>query len=880
MCSLPFQLLVLSDLDLQDVARSDRPNRHPLGVIEEPEHQPLWKSKPNTTYPQELGLILLSAQSATIKTMRLTVEPNLAPAQLMFIVFCSESVKWDICSPPSVDTFRDSNSKVVRLDASECPFLKLVVHGPYHQSSQQIVVLEDIELLGSIEDSATAHGLGSSLSCAKFKQVDEFSNHRSGVIHRRVRLPLTSDNDNLQAILLDAGVPMDLVVQVATISEHEESGSLPKSQSDREECYTTEFTPESNSQVNGIIEISDRTSLQYQKRIDNEDKEPISPFDGVLRQHIKQTSRERHMLEEIFANKIYTRRDEIDSWQSPTITPDDPVNSNEITLYTFGTFFTQCLLCGDAEIQVTCVQLVERVAPLLKNAIGSISTFEGIIALIILGVREAKSSQTFHAAIHLAYTVFHTESMHVQNSSHTLNAKDDNFRTSALGLIEEVACANWSYGLRITMERILASSLCWSVGHIGTSMPCKTSFRVSNRSPKPSPSIDRQFLQFIRLLVEQDLTRENFFNELIDLASTDNEPGSSFTRNRLRLFRLILRNELIRCKVPPYLKMSVQTLCSNVLTSLSSPRRGLERDTTTTRLASECLTEIDRPGANDQENTKLLTSLHRHLEDSNIPNSHHYIHTALYIQDPLLDADETEFMTQLQRYFSGQTRPNALYRHSFVRTSAVMEGGPVKTCESLRKGNIVFQGQLVARTPPTGTFHDEIERNSAPFVFDLYDMSATGSSLLSADHQKVTSSFAIFRGTLERRSATPKRSSRVSPAQQKAALMTGTKMTNTQHDVDPGNKTLITSLSGNLSPDLDAKILPNIPAPRLTPVTAATIAGEQTPKQPEDIKYLNTSNDPDRKSGNKYNQQNRKNKGNVKDKNKKDYKNPDNCILQ
>ncbi|KAF1776853.1 hypothetical protein GQ600_11517 [Phytophthora cactorum] len=79
MQSLPFRLLVVNELDLKDAVRSDQHNWQPPGVVEESACQPLWKSKP--AYPQELGLILLSAEPATIKSLRLRVELARAPAQ-------------------------------------------------------------------------------------------------------------------------------------------------------------------------------------------------------------------------------------------------------------------------------------------------------------------------------------------------------------------------------------------------------------------------------------------------------------------------------------------------------------------------------------------------------------------------------------------------------------------------------------------------------------------------------------------------------------------------------------------------------------------------------------------------------------------------------
>ncbi|KAG7378247.1 hypothetical protein PHYPSEUDO_010311 [Phytophthora pseudosyringae] len=427
MYSLPFRLLVVNDLDLQVAARSDRHRWQPPGAVEESEYQPLWKSKPNTPFPQELGLILLSAQPATIKAMRLAVEVARTPAKIVVFAAlpprqgcinalnaldcisrylsvdwkqCCEPLVWEQCSSARLDTARDIDSRTLRLDALECSFVKLVVHTPHAspRNQSQEVVLEDIELLGFAEASAPTQSLHS------VQEDEELMNHCSGVIHRPTLLSLTSDNDELQAVLLDAGVPMDLVAQVASLS-NSEAGMLMPSQAIGD---AVEVTPESNCQGAEPVAVRDNVALAPLEN-SSEDRDPPSPFDNILRQYVEQTSLERSTLEEILVTKICKLPDEVSSWQSPTISPSDPANSNEITLYTFGTFFTQCLLCGGADIQRTCLHMAERTAPLMKKSIGATFAFEGIVALTVLGIREAKSSQVFQAAIHLAHTAFLTD---------------------------------------------------------------------------------------------------------------------------------------------------------------------------------------------------------------------------------------------------------------------------------------------------------------------------------------------------------------------------------------------------------------------------------------------------------------------------------------
>lgn len=779
------------------------------------------------------------------------------------------------------------------------------------------VVLEDIELLGSTEDLALASKLDQSRTV---KCEEELTNHRSGgVIHRPMLVPLTNDNDELQAVLLDAGVSMDLVAQVVKISETEaEILFLSQQKCKPPLAEASVVAPESNSQGNELVAAPGNTTLlpQESSNKNNEEREPTSPFDKVLRQYVDQTSRERAMLEEILATKISKLTDEVSLWQPPTTSLTDPVNSNEITLYTFGTFFTQCLLCGGSEIQVTCVQMVERTGPLMKKAIGAIFAFEGIIALIVLGIREAKSSQVFQAAIHLAHTVFQTEVTRVNKTTHQpeseRSSSKDHESISALGLIEEVSCTNWGYGLRTILEWALASPLCWSISHTGKPNPSSTSSRSLkglSRFDQVPPSIDRDFLQFIRLLVEQDLTRTKFFDELLDLTPTGNASGIIFARNRLRLLRLALRNEIIRCQISTNVKTNIQALCTSILTpkhfthsDQTTMERG-DRDVLTIRLASECLEEVDSSVlSRDQRNYRanLLTSVRRHLEVSNNSNSHHshrYFHTAFFIQDPLLDAEVAEFDTQLQRYFSHHPRPTALYRHSFVRGSrSTSKNDKAEMRESFQKGNIAFDGQVVARTLPIGTFHDEIQHKSAPFVFEIGTptdkKSTTTPSSHHAGHQEIVSSFSAFRGTIERRNDPPKRSNKVSPEQHLQAP-SGTKAAGTTTNKQPVTtvvnstvSTLPSNTTAVQSPSRDAEDSTAIPKSAITnqtfgttppashpPISIPAVA-EQVPPNTEGASLSNKANQPDPVKGGA------KGRGKEKGKGKTSGKDPEHCVLQ
>ncbi|KAH7488534.1 hypothetical protein KRP22_008833 [Phytophthora ramorum] len=165
--SLPFRLLAVNDVDVRDAGRH---NWHQPGVVEDSEHEPLWRSPPNSSYPQELGLILLSVEPVTIKSVRVKVELTRTPARLEISVGRQKDVvasgHLDAVSryfsadwTPScevlmwearMDIPQAINPKAVRLDVSDCSFIRLVVHAPHESACNRSheVVLEDIELLG------------------------------------------------------------------------------------------------------------------------------------------------------------------------------------------------------------------------------------------------------------------------------------------------------------------------------------------------------------------------------------------------------------------------------------------------------------------------------------------------------------------------------------------------------------------------------------------------------------------------------------------------------------------------------------------------------------------------------------------------------------
>ncbi|KAK1947335.1 hypothetical protein P3T76_001345 [Phytophthora citrophthora] len=851
MYSLPFRLLVVDELDLQDTVRGKQPDWHPPGVVEESDSQPLWKSKANATFPQELGLILLTDQPAAIKSLCVTVVVVGAPTQNW--KQCCNPIVWQECPPQEMNTFREMDTRVVQLGVPECSFIKLVIQAPHQGKLSRQILLEDIEILGSTEDQ----------NPSDIKRINGRINHRFPETYRPTLFTLDKDYDELQSVLLDAGVPMDLVVQVSDISDN--AVEIPTQTQTPRQTY-----PELSSQGNPV-ETSGATLISEESSNQDSEKGSVSPFDRVLRLYVKQTAHERATLQEILATEICFDADDVSSWQSPTVSPTDPANSNEIVLYTFGIFFTQCLLCGGADIQVTCLQMAERTIPLLKKVLGATSAFEGLAAVIVLGIREANTSRVFQSALYLAYTVFQTEVTREKNLEIQIGGRNND---AQLRLIEEVDCANWSYGIRVILEWTLASPICWSTSCTGKTTP---------------PSVNRDFLQFIRLLVNQDETRTNFFNELLDLIPTDNDAGLTTALNRLRLLRLVLRNDLIRCHLTANVKTCIQNLCTQIL-GLPSDNKALKIDDQgrISRLASECLVELEGLAASGSQNlirTNELATVHRHLEIASTSRNHHsqrYYHTPFFIHDPLSDAEEAVFIEQLRHYFSLLPRPNALYRHSFVRASQTDR-------ESFQKGNIIFQGQVIERELPKETFHQELERKTAPFVFNISNKKSITelSSAHTENKQNIVSSFAAFKGTIERRSESPRRSNKVSPAQEKQTTPAPKPATaiNDQF-VASGDNAVNTLPDGNSAKNLSTARVPDISTTSKSPraptkqskislvsnFPAPIEAAEEKSIQAE-IKKKFTANRNDHKTKTK-------GKEKVKTSSKNSGNDPDNCVLQ
>ncbi|KAF1776816.1 hypothetical protein GQ600_11477 [Phytophthora cactorum] len=275
------------------------------------------------------------------------------------------------------------------------------------------------------------------------------------------------------------------------------------------------------------------------------------------------------------------------------------------------------------------------------------------------------------------------------------------------------------------------------------------------------------------------------------------------------------------------------------------------------RLASECLAELDRLTSNGHQSNILLTK-----------------------------AEKQVFTAQLQRYFSSQPRPNGLYRHSFVRASQ-LDDGAYEPSESFQKGNIAFQGQVVARTPPTITFHDEIQRNTAPFVFNIGD-----SVPHPAGHHEIVSSFAAFKGTIERRNDPLKRSNKVSPEQQKQIY----RSQNLLPQANNPTKNTITSDYPGGTVAKDSSSVPEIVALNQTPATSKEVPAVSTqqlattppvnspapvinklkPKEP--TKQLISINQTDRRKRGAKGTSQEKVKSDSGSRN--DGKDPDHCILQ
>ncbi|RLN55519.1 hypothetical protein BBJ28_00002769 [Nothophytophthora sp. Chile5] len=815
----------------------------------------------------------------------------------------SQPLVWDFPLAANAETPRDGETKTARLDLTQCLFLKLMVHASL-ESHQVVrlythhvhclephidpllcelsrslfllqVILEEIEVLGSAQPLRGAQIKG-----------DE----GTSTWHSPLFLSRTKDEDSLETVLLEAGVSLDLVSQVVAFQQATNDPESPLS----DPTLQVASSPPTESNDSYLLESKPTDNVDPQL---DQEQEPVSPFDSALRQYVEQNARETAMLESVLGSRIHSL--DLSSWQSPTLSARDPANSNEVTLYTFGGFFTQCLLCGTSDVQVTCVRMVERYAQVLKTTANATAAFEGIVAVVVLALRGSQSTQVFQTAIHLAHTLFQAPSSTRSMENQTPFDGETEATTvlltqTTLGLVQELPRTNWSHGLRVVLESALANPRCWSIstaearsGHNKTRPGALGALlRPDKRDSTHSvpPTVDREFLQFMQLLLAQELTSMSFFEELLcELRALEKGSAVSITfrTNRLRLLRLLLRSEGLRSQVPASVESRIQTLCRQIVDRKASVRSFNGGDTfmrqnvdvDLIRLASDCLEALAWPTAGVNASKQVLSSIHKHLEATQNSSRHH---SALFLQDPLTAVEASEWIKQMQRYFSAHLRPSGLYRHCFVRGSlAGSEKGSTETQELLQKGNITFRGLVEARTPPTRTFHQQLEQKTTPFVFEVHTQAAVPSLQLPGQ-QEIASSFAAFRGSIERRSDLTKRSSRIAPEgqSQSASIKVATPANGNPNSPLPSTRAAQLSSNREVGvPTVNSGGEQANPAP--TPTEPAVVSpvlplpavnGEPNPPEPKQESLL--SPDPHKSQ----------NKGKSKPKN--GAKDPDNCVIQ
>lgn len=262
----------------------------------------------------------------------------------------------------------------------------------------------------------------------------------------------------------------------------------------------------------------------------------------------------------------------------PTILPHDRGNLLEIVMYTFGSFFAECLCCELQDVRVLTISAATQFIKILREAMGAVVAFEGAVALLRLSFQEADQC-VFQASLHLAQTIF---------QQHT-------------GFLDDLPDESVLLGLRNVAEALLANPCCWRVTTTGTRTPA--SRPVSTSSVKRRISLE--LLTLVWTLVGQEKTRLSFYKVLLPVASSSNQcrrdSGSKgqenalrnhvTTSNRLRLIRLLLQRHRARLlQIPSRSLTSMQHYCEETqdaaaISAFASSSSSREQ----ARLARECL---------------------------------------------------------------------------------------------------------------------------------------------------------------------------------------------------------------------------------------------------------------------------------------------------
>jgi hypothetical protein len=323
-------------------------------------------------------------------------------------------------------------------------------------------------------------------------------------------------------------------------------------------------------------------------------------------------------------------------------------------------------------------------------------------------------------------------------------------RKTTLDIVNELSQEHWLPGMTRLLDEFLANDCCWSASAIRYGKQAQLS---------QSRTVNRYFLQWVRLLLQQSATQRAF---LMVCSSTDNlrlDPTTSNNNrsqtaaytcaaNKLRLLRLLLSTAVGRSAFSDDARERI-TGCCRRLAQTSKHSETVTVSTTLQRLSKECLQLLAGQHSHDNPAT-MGWRTNEPPAHGPVKKSAVYAHCPLFRKHPLSPAADDQLSNLLRRYYDTRPRPPALYRHHFERCN-VVDTDTSKTT-SIAKGNIHFVGVIEARESPQSdtSFHDRLAQQTRPFVFDPPASRATRHDGQSST-TTVESPFSVFRGTVERR---------------------------------------------------------------------------------------------------------------------------------
>ncbi|KAF1328732.1 hypothetical protein FI667_g6568, partial [Globisporangium splendens] len=616
------------------------------------------------------------------------------------------------------------NYREIRFDLPHCAFLKLLIYQP-HRHADNIdnqVSIQEIELLGVIQPiNVDMYQMllpsGDSLDRGECNAESETS------------MPGDCDDKELHLALLKAGVALDIVKKVMALPSDEAEPVL--SEGSRHEEQHFEVAAESESSNSGH-QITATESDPLHSPVVTESLgtcEQYSVFDRAVRDEIA-----RMMDDDEIFNQVVRRNEDVKPSSKhsvlqlssdmafrvgllPEIEVEDRGNLIEIIMYTFGSFFTKCLLCDSSEVRVLCIVIAERFLPILKEAMGDVVVYEGSLALL----RQSPPKTSLPPA----------------------SSPFD----STLGIVGQLPESYVKYGLRLIMEVILANPCCWTREHHIVTLHTQSKASTSRKK-----RINMDFLRFVRLLIFQETIRYSFYQVLLPVEhiSSGNqiaEGGSEQsihlveTSNRLRLFRLLLqRQKADHITIPGDIRKQIDRFCE-AHSYHDTPASTAASSSSVWRLAADCLQLLHANAASRPKpiNFRQLNRIHTQVDELEMvvyfmttgPTAHepHFVQFAISPEQQALLQDQT------RRYFHLRPRPRALYQHSFSHDN--LEG----QSKLFQKGNIAFRGEME-------------ERNLGDLVafHELASAEATRSEQLTI--KKIPTPFAAFKGTVEARALT------------------------------------------------------------------------------------------------------------------------------